>query len=217
MAKCSFQEEINHEEVFFNCSRSLRGGNSRFGPDETTPSVPAPPPARSVSSPTAKLLRSTIPARAQRDERFSAPTTIRRSSPTERSGALAPMKQRSSSPMRTVTIGGKSLPAGSYTIFTIPNPDKWTLIVNKKTAEWGIPYKYEADELGRFDMKVSKTSSAGGELHDLVRPVGQPVRDAPGMGKHPRQRRHYKVTARYTKTRCGQCCAFSGTRHGAIV
>jgi hypothetical protein len=58
-----------------------------------------------------------------------------------------------------VKIGGKSLPAGSYTIFTIPNADKWTLIVNKKTAEWGIPYKYEADELGRFDMKVSKTAS----------------------------------------------------------
>jgi len=59
----------------------------------------------------------------------------------------------------TVMIGGKSLPAGSYTIFTIPNADKWTLIVNKKTAEWGIPYKYEADELGRFDMHVSKTSA----------------------------------------------------------
>jgi Protein of unknown function (DUF2911) len=56
-----------------------------------------------------------------------------------------------------VKIGGKSLPAGNYTLFTIPNPDKWTLIINKKTAEWGIPYKYEADELGRFDMKVSKT------------------------------------------------------------
>jgi DUF2911 family protein len=58
-----------------------------------------------------------------------------------------------------IKIGGKSLPAGSYTIFTIPNADKWTLIVNKKTAEWGIPYKYEADELGRFDMQVSKTSA----------------------------------------------------------
>src|ERR1035438_5038451 len=49
-----------------------------------------------------------------------------------------------------LTIGGKSLPAGSYTIFTIPKADTWTLIVNKKTAEWGIPYKYEADELGPF-------------------------------------------------------------------
>ncbi len=56
-----------------------------------------------------------------------------------------------------VTVGGKSLPAGNYTIFTIPRADKWTLIINKKTAEWGIPYKYEADELGRVDMKVSKT------------------------------------------------------------
>jgi hypothetical protein len=58
-----------------------------------------------------------------------------------------------------LNIAGKSLPAGSYTIFTIPKADKWTLIVNKKTAEWGIPYKYEADELGRSDMQVSKTSS----------------------------------------------------------
>ena len=55
-----------------------------------------------------------------------------------------------------VTVGGKSVPAGSYTIFTVPNADKWTLIVNKKTGEWGIPYKYESDELARVDMKVSK-------------------------------------------------------------
>ncbi|MGO9083768.1 MAG: DUF2911 domain-containing protein [Candidatus Sulfotelmatobacter sp.] len=53
-------------------------------------------------------------------------------------------------------VGGKAVPAGSYTIFTIPNPDKWTLIINKKTGEWGIPYKYESDELARVDMKVSK-------------------------------------------------------------
>jgi hypothetical protein len=55
-----------------------------------------------------------------------------------------------------VNVGGKTVPAGSYTIFTVPNPDKWTLIINKKTGEWGIPYKYESDELARVDMKVSK-------------------------------------------------------------
>ncbi|HVI09821.1 MAG TPA: DUF2911 domain-containing protein [Candidatus Binatia bacterium] len=59
-----------------------------------------------------------------------------------------------------VTVGGKSVPAGSYTIFTVPTPDKWTLIVNKKTGEWGIPYKYQGDELARVDMKVSKLPSA---------------------------------------------------------
>ncbi len=58
-----------------------------------------------------------------------------------------------------VKAGNLQIPAGNYTIFTIPNQDKWTLIINKKTGEWGIPYKYESDELGRVDMKVSQTPS----------------------------------------------------------
>ncbi len=58
-----------------------------------------------------------------------------------------------------VTVAGKTVPAGSYTIFTVPTADKWTLIVNKKTGEWGIPYKYESDELARVDMKSSKLPS----------------------------------------------------------
>ena len=52
-------------------------------------------------------------------------------------------------------VGGTHVPAGNYTIFTVPNQNKWTLIINKKTGEWGIPYKYESDELARVDMKVS--------------------------------------------------------------
>jgi len=55
-----------------------------------------------------------------------------------------------------LVIGGKTVPAGSYTLFVLPNPDKWTLIVNKKTGEWGIPYTYEKDELARIDMTMSK-------------------------------------------------------------
>ena len=58
-----------------------------------------------------------------------------------------------------VVVGGKSVPAGSYTLFVLPEPDKWTLIINKKTGEWGIPYKYEADELARIEMKMSKLPS----------------------------------------------------------
>jgi hypothetical protein len=56
-------------------------------------------------------------------------------------------------------VGGSHVPAGSYTIFAIPNKDKWTLIINKKTGEWGIPYKYESDELVRVDMKLSTLPS----------------------------------------------------------
>jgi hypothetical protein len=62
-------------------------------------------------------------------------------------------------PSTEVEVGGKSVPAGSYTIFTVPNHNEWTLIINKKTGEWGIPYKYESDELARVPMKVSKLDS----------------------------------------------------------
>ena len=58
-----------------------------------------------------------------------------------------------------VTIGGKDVPAGSYTLFTTPNQDKWTLVISKKTGEWGIPYPGEGDDLARVDMQVSKTPS----------------------------------------------------------
>ena len=71
-----------------------------------------------------------------------------------------------------VNVGGKDVPAGSYTIFTLPNADKWTLIVNKKTGEWGIPYKYEADELARVDMKVSSTPSPVENFTIALTPMG---------------------------------------------
>jgi hypothetical protein len=59
----------------------------------------------------------------------------------------------------TVNVGGKDVSAGSYTLFTIPNADKWTLIISKKTGEWGIPYPGEGDDFARVDMKVSQLSS----------------------------------------------------------
>lgn len=58
-----------------------------------------------------------------------------------------------------VMVGGSHVPAGNYTIFAIPNKDKWTLIISKKTGEWGIPYPGAADDLARVDMKVSATPS----------------------------------------------------------
>jgi len=57
-------------------------------------------------------------------------------------------------------VDGKSVPAGDYTIFTIPNADEWKLIISKKTGEWGIPYPGEQYELGRYQMKVSTLPSS---------------------------------------------------------
>ena len=56
-------------------------------------------------------------------------------------------------------VGGQHVPAGKYTIFTIPNKDKWTLIISKKTGEWGIPYPGADSDLVRADMNASATST----------------------------------------------------------
>lgn len=48
---------------------------------------------------------------------------------------------------------GLDVPAGSYTLFAIPNKTTpWILIVSKKTGEWGIPYQGEQYSLGRTEM-----------------------------------------------------------------
>ena len=58
-----------------------------------------------------------------------------------------------------LTIGGSAVPAGSYTIFTVPNKDKWALVISKKTGEWGTDYPGQANDLARVDMKVSALPS----------------------------------------------------------
>ena len=62
-------------------------------------------------------------------------------------------------PTTDVVVGGKDVPAGNYTIFAIPNPDKWTLIISRKTGIEGIPYPGEGEDLTRTDVKVEKLPS----------------------------------------------------------
>jgi hypothetical protein len=49
-------------------------------------------------------------------------------------------------------IGSLLVPAGTYTIYTLPARDKWMLIVNQQTKQWGTEYHQEQD-LGRVEMK----------------------------------------------------------------
>jgi Protein of unknown function (DUF2911) len=57
-----------------------------------------------------------------------------------------------------LTIGGAAVPAGSYTLYSIPSEKGWKLIINKETGQWGTEYK-ESEDLARVDMKVSKNAS----------------------------------------------------------
>ncbi len=54
-------------------------------------------------------------------------------------------------------FGGHRLPAGTYSLYTIPYPDRWTIIVNRSLGQWGaFNYNPERD-LFRFDVPTRRT------------------------------------------------------------
>jgi len=55
-----------------------------------------------------------------------------------------------------VRIGTTKINKGRYTLYCIPNQDKWTLILNKETDTWGS-FKYdETKDVVRIDAPVQK-------------------------------------------------------------
>jgi hypothetical protein len=57
-----------------------------------------------------------------------------------------------------VMVNDLHVPAGKYTLFTIPGESEWTIIINKQTGQWGTAYD-EKQDLGRTKVKAEKTSS----------------------------------------------------------
>lgn len=55
-----------------------------------------------------------------------------------------------------LNIGGASVPAGKYTLYTLPSEGTWKLIINKQTGQWGTVYNQDQD-LARVDMKKSQS------------------------------------------------------------
>jgi hypothetical protein len=51
-------------------------------------------------------------------------------------------------------MGGVPVPRGTYTLWTIPRPTGWTIILNKQTGQWGTLYDPRQD-LARFDVGAS--------------------------------------------------------------
>jgi Protein of unknown function (DUF2911) len=59
---------------------------------------------------------------------------------------------------RDAMLGSARVPAGEYTLFSLPASDAWTLVVSKKTHEWGTEYDSTMD-LARIPMRVTTTSA----------------------------------------------------------
>jgi hypothetical protein len=51
-----------------------------------------------------------------------------------------------------LNIGGAKVPAGKYTLYTLPSEGTWKLIINKQTGQWGTQYD-QSQDLARVDMK----------------------------------------------------------------
>lgn len=75
-------------------------------------------------------------------------------------GGLVPYGQvwrTGANPATTLTTGGNmkfgtlDVPAGTYTIYTLPGESQWLLIINKQTKQWGTVYNQDRD-LGRTAM-----------------------------------------------------------------
>ena len=54
---------------------------------------------------------------------------------------------------KPLKFGALTVPAGTYTIYTVPGETAWQLVISRKTGQWGIPYPAGQD-LGRAPMKA---------------------------------------------------------------
>lgn len=71
-----------------------------------------------------------------------------------------------------VKVAGREVPAGTYGFFAIPGKEKWTLILNKRSRQWGaFAYKTEEDVL-RFAV-TPETAPATEWMTFSLSPAGR--------------------------------------------
>jgi DUF2911 family protein len=70
-----------------------------------------------------------------------------------------------------VSVAGTTVPAGKYTLWTIPSPRGWKLVVNKNTGQWGTDYDAKHD-LARLDMHVEALAQPVERFTIAIEPSG---------------------------------------------
>jgi hypothetical protein len=86
-----------------------------------------------------------------------------------RTGANAATQLTTSAP---ITIAGLRVPAGTYTLWTVPRKDgSAELVVNKQHGQWGTDYDQQQD-LGRIPLSVGATPSPVEEFTIAIESAG---------------------------------------------
>ena len=86
-----------------------------------------------------------------------------------RTGANAATQFRTD---KALEIGGVVLQPGFYTLWTIPSPSGWKLLINSETGQWGTAHKPERD-LFQLDMTTSTLPQPVERFTISVVPSGQ--------------------------------------------
>lgn len=74
---------------------------------------------------------------------------------TWRTGANEATTFRTKTDLR---VNGELLPAGEYTLWTVPMPSEWLIIFNTKSYPWGVDMKGKASRDARFDFLTVSSS-----------------------------------------------------------
>lgn len=60
---------------------------------------------------------------------------------------------------KNVKFGDKKVKAGVYSLLTIPDRDKWTIIINRQTDKWGAYTYDQSKDIVRVDVPVRVSST----------------------------------------------------------
>jgi hypothetical protein len=127
--------------------------------------------AQASPMPTAPAKKAPLSPPAKADVTLpSATITVDYSAPSVRGrnifGALVPYGEvwrtgaNAATTLKTsgdLMIGDLKVPAGTYTLYSLPTADGWKLIVNKQTGQWGTVYD-KTQDLGRVAMSTGSNS-----------------------------------------------------------
>lgn len=72
---------------------------------------------------------------------------------------------------KPLRFGEKIVDAGTYTLYTIPDPDHWQFLLNKQTGQWGVLYD-EQHEVLRLSMETRKVPEICEQLSISVEEAG---------------------------------------------
>jgi len=76
---------------------------------------------------------------------------------------------------KPIVLGGQALAAGKYSLFTVPTATGGELIINRKTGQWGIPYREaeeKANEIARVALSRADETTALEQFTISITPTG---------------------------------------------